>query len=84
MWTHAFLQGEGALEDAPNLKKCETKEIIKLGVKFGKTIPSQKKHPTLYEVDLPPKRVANVIVILTFPKHSISIGCIHLLILFVV
>jgi hypothetical protein len=64
--------------------KSETKEIIKLSVKFGKTIPSQKKHPTLNEVDLPPKWVANVIVIITFLKHSISIGCIHLLILLMV
>ncbi len=62
----------------------ETKEIIKLGVKFGKTIPSQNKRPTLNEVDLLPKWVANVIVILTFPKHSISIGCIYVFILLMV
>ncbi len=38
--------------------KSETKEIVRLGVQFGKTIPSSKKHPTSDEVDLPPKRVA--------------------------
>jgi len=64
--------------------KSEMKEIIKLGVKFGKTIPNQKKHSTLNEVDFLPKRVANVIVILTFPEHSISIGCIYLFILLMV
>jgi hypothetical protein len=79
-----FYKGRELLKMHLTWNKCETKEIIKLGVKFGKTIPSQKKRPILNEVDLPPKRVANVIVIFTFPKHSISIGCIHLLILFVV
>jgi hypothetical protein len=63
--------------------KSETKQIIKLGVKFGKTLPSQKKRPILNVIDLPLKRVANVIVIFTFPEHFISIG-INLLILLMV
>jgi hypothetical protein len=32
--------------------KNETKEIIKLGVKFGKIVPSQNKGPTLNEPNL--------------------------------
>jgi hypothetical protein len=38
--------------------KSETKEINKLGVKFGKTIPNWNKCPTLNEIDLLSKQVA--------------------------
>jgi hypothetical protein len=38
--------------------KRETKEIIRLSVKFGKTIPSQNKCHVLNEVDLFLKQVA--------------------------
>jgi hypothetical protein len=38
--------------------KSETKEIVRLGVKFGKTIPSQNKRPTLNEANFHPKWVA--------------------------
>jgi hypothetical protein len=38
--------------------KNETKEINKLGVKFGKTIPSRNKCSTLNETSLPSKYVA--------------------------
>jgi hypothetical protein len=79
-----FYKGRELLKMYLIWNKNETKEIIKLGVKFGKTIPNQKKCPTLNEVDLPPKWVANVIVSFTFPKLSICMGCIHLLILLVV
>jgi hypothetical protein len=37
-------------------KKGETKEIIRLGLKFGKTIPSQNKRFPSNEVNLPPKQ----------------------------
>jgi hypothetical protein len=39
----------------PIWNKSETKEIVRLGVKFGNTIPSFKKHPASDAVDLPPK-----------------------------
>jgi hypothetical protein len=42
----------------PTWNKNETKEIVKLGVKFGKTTPSQNKRCTSDEVDLPPKQAA--------------------------
>jgi len=38
--------------------KSETKEIDKLGVKFGKTIPNWNKCSTLNETNLPSKQVA--------------------------
>jgi len=38
--------------------KSETKEIIRLSLKFGKTIPSQNKRFTLDEANLFPKQVA--------------------------
>jgi hypothetical protein len=38
--------------------KSETKEIVRLGVKFGKTIPSQNKRPILDGTYLLPKEVA--------------------------
>jgi hypothetical protein len=49
------LQGEGILE---TWNKNETKEIIKLGVKFGKIVPSRNKCPTLNQSNLPSKCVA--------------------------
>jgi hypothetical protein len=40
------------------LSKSETKEIVRLHVKFGNTIPSWKEHPVSNEVDLPLEQVA--------------------------
>jgi hypothetical protein len=38
--------------------KSETKEIIRLGVKFGKIVPNRNKYYTSNESNLPPKYVA--------------------------
>lgn len=51
-------KGKELLKMYQTWNKCETKEIIRSNVKFGKTIPNQNKHPTLNEIDFPPKRAA--------------------------
>jgi hypothetical protein len=40
----------------PTWNKSEAKEIVRLGVKFGKTIPTQNKHLASNETDFRPKR----------------------------
>ncbi len=39
--------------------KCETKKVLKLGVRIGNNILSRNKHLVLNEIDLPPKWVAS-------------------------
>ncbi len=51
-------KGKELLKMYSTWNKNETKEIIKLGVKFGKIVPSRNKCPTLNESSLPPKCVA--------------------------
>ncbi len=51
-------KGKILLKMYPTWNKSETKEIVRLNVKFGNTIPGWKKHPALDEVDLPPKWIA--------------------------
>jgi hypothetical protein len=53
-----FYKGKELLKMYLTWNNHETTEIIRSSLKFGKTIPSQNKHPTLNEVDFLPKRVA--------------------------
>jgi hypothetical protein len=53
-----FYKGKDLLKMYPTQSKSETKEFVRLGVKFGKTIPSQNKCLDSDEANLPPKQAA--------------------------
>jgi hypothetical protein len=39
------IQGQGVVEDVPNLTKSNIKKLIRLGEKHGKTLPNRNERP---------------------------------------